>query len=55
MKTYMDQLHTRFSDYRLHLFVHSQGNSVVSEAIEQGATFDTYILTQGALPATLMM
>jgi hypothetical protein len=52
MKTYVDQLHARFPDYRLHLFVHSQGNSVVSEAIKQGATFDTYILTQGALPAS---
>jgi uncharacterized membrane protein len=52
MKTYVDQLHTRFPDYRLHLFVHSQGNPVVSEAIKQGAAFDTYILTQGALPAS---
>jgi hypothetical protein len=52
MKTYVDQLHARFPDYRLHLFVHSQGNSVVSEAIEQGAAVDTYILTQGALPAS---
>jgi hypothetical protein len=32
--------------------VHSQGNSVASEAIEAGATFDTYILTQGALPGS---
>jgi hypothetical protein len=52
LKTYVDQLHTRFSGYRLHLLVHSQGNSVVSEAIRQGAEFDTYILTQGALPAS---
>jgi hypothetical protein len=52
MKTYVDQLHARFPGYRLHLFVHSQGNAVVSTAIQQGATFDTYILTQGALPAS---
>jgi len=52
MKIYMDQLHARFPDYRMHLFVHSQGNPVVSTAVEQGATFDTYILTQGALPAS---
>jgi hypothetical protein len=52
MKTYIDQLHARFPGYRLHLLVHSQGNAVVSEAIRQGATFDTYILTQGALPAS---
>jgi hypothetical protein len=50
LKTYTDQLHARFPGYRLHLLVHSQGNSVASEAIEQGAAFDTYILTQGALP-----
>jgi hypothetical protein len=52
MKTYVDQLHAQFPDYRLHLYVHSQGNSVVSEAIRQGAATDTYILTQGALPAS---
>jgi len=52
MKTYMDQLHARNPGYRLHLLVHSQGNAVVSEAIEQGAAFDTYILTEGALPAS---
>jgi hypothetical protein len=52
MKIYVDQLHARFPDYRLHLFVHSQGNAVVSEAIKQGAAADTYILTQGALPAS---
>jgi hypothetical protein len=52
LKTYVDQLHARFPGYRLHLLVHSQGNSVVSEAIRQGAEFDTYILTQGALPAS---
>ena len=52
MKTYVDQLHARFPDYRLHLLAHSQGNAVVGEAIEQGAAVDTYILTQGALPAS---
>jgi hypothetical protein len=52
LKIYIDQLHARFPDYRLNLFVHSQGNAVVSEAIEQGASFDTYILTQGAMPAS---
>jgi len=50
LKTYIDQLHARFPGYRLHLFVHSQGNAVVSTAIQKGAAFDTYILTQGALP-----
>jgi hypothetical protein len=52
MKTYLDQLHERFPGYRVNLFVHSQGNAVVSEAIKEGGTFDTYILTEGALPAS---
>ena len=51
LTTYLNQLRTRFPGYRLNLLVHSQGNAVVSEAIEQGVPFDTYILTQGALPA----
>lgn len=52
LKTYVDQLHTRFPNYRLHLLAHSQGNAITSEAIEAGATFDTYILTQAAMPAS---
>jgi hypothetical protein len=52
LKSYMDQLHTRYVGYPLHLLAHSQGNAVVSEAIEQGGGFDTYILTEGALPAS---
>jgi hypothetical protein len=52
LTTYLTQLRARFPGYRLHLLVHSQGNSVVSEAIRSGVTFDTYILTQGALPAS---
>ncbi len=52
MKSYLNQLRSRFPDYGLHLLVHSQGNAVVSDAIKQGAPFDTYILTQGALPAS---
>jgi hypothetical protein len=50
LSTYISQLHNRYANYRLNLLVHSQGNAVVSEAIEEGAPFDTYILTQGALP-----
>ncbi|MGA3283354.1 MAG: alpha/beta hydrolase [Verrucomicrobiota bacterium] len=50
---YLTQLRAWFAGYRLHLFVHSQGNAMVSEAIRQsGISFDTYILTQGALPAS---
>jgi Alpha/beta hydrolase of unknown function (DUF900) len=51
MNDYLTQLHSRFPNYRLNILAHSQGNAVVSEALEQGAPFDTYILTQGALPA----
>jgi Alpha/beta hydrolase of unknown function (DUF900) len=52
MTAYLNQLRTRFPNYRLNILAHSQGNAVVSEAIKQGAPFDTYILTQGALPAS---
>jgi len=50
--TYLNQLRTRFPGYGLHLLVHSQGNAVVSEALKQGAPFDTYILSQGAIAAS---
>ena len=53
LAAYVNGLHDFFSGYRLHLLVHSQGNAVVSEAIEQhGLAFDTYIITQGALPGS---
>ena len=49
LTTYLNQLRSRFPGYRLNLYVHSQGNAVVSEAIKNGAPFDTYIITQGAI------
>jgi len=49
LTTYLNQLRSRFPGYRLNLFVHSQGNAMASEAIKNGASFDTYILTQGAI------
>jgi hypothetical protein len=52
LTTYLNQLRSRFPGDRLNILAHSQGNSVVSEAIANGLTFDTYILTQGALPAS---
>jgi hypothetical protein len=53
LTTYLNQLRTRLAGYKLHLLVHSQGNAIVSEAIKQSnIQFDTYILTQGALPAS---
>jgi hypothetical protein len=52
LKNYLSQLRTRFPDYPLNILAHSQGNAIMGEAIEQGAPFDTYILTQGAMPAS---
>ncbi len=52
LKNYLSQLRTRFPNYQLNVLAHSQGNAVMGEAIEQGAPFDTYILTQGAMPAS---
>jgi hypothetical protein len=51
LKNCLSGLHTNFPNDRLNIFAHSQGNAVASEAIEQGAPFDNYILTQNALPA----
>ena len=52
LKTYLDQLHERFAGYGVNIFAHSQGNAIVGEAIEEGATYNTYILTEGAMPAS---
>jgi len=52
LKNYLSQLRTRFPNYQLNVLAHSQGNAIMGEAIEQGAPFDTYILTQGAMPAS---
>lgn len=48
---YIGQFRARYPGYRLNILAHSQGNTVASEAIMHGMSFDTYILTQGALPA----
>ena len=52
LKNYLNQLRSRFPNYQLNVLAHSQGNAIMGEAIEQGAPFDTYILTQGAMPAS---
>ena len=53
LATYLSHLRARFPGNHLNIFAHSQGNAVVSEAIRnQGAPFDTYLLTQGAMPAS---
>jgi hypothetical protein len=52
LKNYLSQLRSRFPNYQLNVLAHSQGNAIMGEAIEQGAPFDTYILTQGAMPAS---
>jgi hypothetical protein len=53
LASYISNLRERYPGYHVHLLVHSQGNAITSEAIEKsGLQFDTYILTQGALPAS---
>ena len=52
LTTYLNGLRSHFPNHRLNILAHSQGNSVVSEAIRNGLSFDTYILTQGAIPAS---
>ena len=53
LRNYLDHLRNRqdLVGYAIDLYAHSQGNVVTSEALAQGATFDNYILTQGAIPA----
>jgi predicted esterase len=53
LKNYLSYLRNRpdLAGYAIDLYAHSQGNVVASEAVAQGATFDNYILTQGAIPA----
>lgn len=51
-KAYLASLRSRFPGCRIHVVAHSQGNGVASEAISQGASADTYILTQAAMPAS---
>lgn len=52
LKNYLSQLRGRFPGSPLNILAHSQGNAIMGEAIEQGAPFDTYILTQGAMPSS---
>ena len=53
LKDYLNYLKNRpdLTNYAINIFAHSQGNVVASEAIKEGAPFDNYILTQGAIPA----
>ena len=52
-KDYLNYLKNRpdLAGYQIDIIAHSQGNVVASEAIKEGAPFDNYILTQGAIPA----
>jgi len=50
LTNYLGNLRSRFAGYRLNILAHSQGNAVVSEAIKRGFQFDSYVLTQGAIP-----
>jgi hypothetical protein len=53
LKSYLTDLRGRsdLPGYAIDIFAHSQGNAVASEALSEGAPFDNYILTQGAVPA----
>jgi predicted esterase len=52
-KNYLEYLTNRadLAGYTLNILAHSQGNTVAAEALSQGAPFDNYIITQGAIPA----
>ncbi len=52
-KDYLNYLKNRpdLAGYDIDILAHSQGNAVASEALSQGAPFNNYILTQGAVPA----
>jgi pimeloyl-ACP methyl ester carboxylesterase len=52
MTAYLNQLRNRFPEDRLHVLAHSQGGAISSEALSQGAPFDTLILSQVAIPAS---
>lgn len=52
LRAYLSQLRSRFSNCRLHIFAHSQGGAIASEALSGGASFDTLILSQAAMPAS---
>jgi Concanavalin A-like lectin/glucanases superfamily/Alpha/beta hydrolase of unknown function (DUF900) len=49
--TYLRGATNRLPGYTLNVIAHSQGAAVVTEALSEGAPFDNYILTQGAVPA----
>jgi predicted esterase len=50
---YLNFLATRadLPSYTINILAHSQGAAIVSEALNQGAAFDTLILSQAAMPA----
>jgi len=41
-------------DYRVNVAAHSMGNVVVCSAMDQGASFENYIMLQAAIPATAL-
>lgn len=53
LKSYLNQLRQeRFPNCKLHVYAHSQGAAVASEALSQGAPFDTFVMSQAAMPAS---
>ena len=52
LKAYLNQLRQRFPNYRLNIMPQSLGGAVVSEALSEGAPFDTLILCQISMAAS---
>ena len=53
LKTLLVQLKSKHRDTaKVHVFAHSQGNFVVSEALRLGATATSYVASQSATPAS---
>jgi hypothetical protein len=54
LKDYLTYLHNstnRIPNYTINIIAHSQGNVVAGQALKEGAPFDNYILSQGAISA----
>jgi hypothetical protein len=51
LKAYIDDLHSRLTNYTVNLAAHSLGNVAANEAIREGAQVDNYALMQAAISA----
>ena len=52
LKTYLISLQDQTPRPRIHILAHSQGGAITSEALNEGAPFDTLILSQVAMSAS---